>query len=57
MFYGFRLESNPDLPGVVTHSSGNAGQAVAWAAKEAGLKCTIVVPEGTPQVNNLNFNI
>ena len=35
---------------VVTHSSGNHGQAVAWAARQLGLPCTVVVPEGTPQV-------
>jgi len=40
------------MPGVVTHSSGNHGQALAWAAsKEVGdLSCTIVVPKETPQV-------
>lgn len=31
--------------GVVTASSGNHGQAVAYAAREAGLPCTVVVPE------------
>jgi len=35
---------------VVTHSSGNHGQAVAWAARQLGLPCTVVVPEGTPEV-------
>ena len=35
---------------VVTHSSGNHGQAVAWAARQLGLPCTVVVPEGTPAV-------
>ena len=35
---------------IVTHSSGNHGQAVAWAAKQCGLPCTVVVPEGTPAV-------
>ncbi|KAK3848914.1 hypothetical protein Pcinc_044311 [Petrolisthes cinctipes] len=43
-------EKNPDGPGVVTHSSGNHGQAVAYAAKCAGLACSVVVPEGTPKV-------
>jgi len=31
--------------GVVTHSSGNFAQAVAYAAKCAGIKATIVMPE------------
>ena len=31
--------------GVVTASAGNHGQAVAWAAREAGIPATIVVPE------------
>lgn len=34
--------------GVVTASAGNHGQAVAWAAREAGIAATIVVPEGAP---------
>ncbi|XP_067938670.1 serine racemase-like [Watersipora subatra] len=37
-----------DHPGVVTHSSGNHGQALACAANVAGLPCTIVVPKGSP---------
>src|SRR6202162_6386657 len=40
------LEREPDVAGVVTHSSGNHGQALACAARAAGLKTTIVVPEG-----------
>jgi threonine dehydratase len=40
------LEREPDVAGVVTHSSGNHGQALACAAQAAGLKATIVVPEG-----------
>ncbi|WP_433438589.1 threonine ammonia-lyase [Nonomuraea sp. CA-141351] len=36
--------------GVVTHSSGNHGQALAYAAKEFGVPCVVVVPEGAPQV-------
>ena len=34
--------------GVVTASAGNHGQAVAWAAREAGIPATIVVPEAAP---------
>lgn len=36
--------------GVVTHSSGNFGQAVALAAKNLGLKAYIVMPENAPEV-------
>ncbi len=34
--------------GVVTASAGNHGQAVAWAARQAGIAATIVVPESAP---------
>ncbi len=40
------LEREPEVAGVVTHSSGNHGQALAYAARAAGLPATIVVPEG-----------
>ncbi|NUR69531.1 MAG: threonine/serine dehydratase [Hamadaea sp.] len=36
--------------GVVTHSSGNHGQALAYAARAAGIACWVVVPEGAPSV-------
>jgi threonine dehydratase len=36
--------------GVVTHSSGNHGFAVAYAARELGVKATIVVPHNAPAV-------
>ncbi len=35
--------------GVVTHSSGNHGAALAWAAGLRGIKATIVVPENAPR--------
>jgi len=44
------LEGAETVPGIVTHSSGNHGQAVAWAANQMGLPCTVVVPEDTPSV-------
>jgi len=34
---------------VITHSSGNHGQALAYAARRAGIPCTVVVPRGSPQ--------
>lgn len=36
--------------GVVTHSSGNHGQAVAWAARAAGAPAVVVMPEGAAAV-------
>jgi threonine dehydratase len=40
------LEREADVVGVVTHSSGNHGQALARAAQAAGLPATVVVPDG-----------
>ena len=34
--------------GVVAASAGNHGQAVAWAAREAGVKATVFVPQDAP---------
>ena len=34
--------------GVVAASAGNHGQAVAWAAREAGVKATIFMPQDAP---------
>jgi threonine dehydratase len=36
--------------GVVTHSSGNHGAALAYAASIRGIPCTVVMPEDAPQV-------
>lgn len=35
---------------VTTHSSGNHAQAIAWAARETGLRAIIVMPRTAPQV-------
>jgi threonine dehydratase len=32
--------------GIITLSAGNAGQAYAWAAREAGVRATVVMPAG-----------
>ena len=34
--------------GVVTASAGNHGQAVAWAARESGVRATVLMPEDAP---------
>lgn len=36
--------------GVVTHSSGNHGQALAFAARRFGVRAVIVMPDDSPQV-------
>jgi threonine dehydratase len=36
--------------GVVTHSSGNHGQALAYAARRAGIGCVVVMPDVSPRV-------
>jgi threonine dehydratase len=44
------LGSSPDVRGVITVSSGNHGQAVALAARNLGLDCTVVMPGGSNPV-------
>jgi threonine dehydratase len=36
--------------GVITHSSGNHGQAVAFAARALGIPCVVVIPDVAPAV-------
>ncbi|MBI1315944.1 pyridoxal-phosphate dependent enzyme [bacterium] len=40
----------PEIESVATHSSGNHGQALAWAAQQSGRKAYIAVPNNAPQV-------
>src|SRR5688572_19138601 len=35
--------------GLVTVSAGNHAQAVAWAAREVGVPCVVVMPTGAPR--------
>lgn len=42
----FALDANIAVRGVVTHSSGNHGAALALAAQLRGIPCHVVVPEG-----------
>lgn len=44
------LSDDQKKRGVITHSSGNHAQALALAAKLAGIKAVIVMPQGSPQV-------
>ncbi|XP_071810353.1 uncharacterized protein [Asterias amurensis] len=43
-------ESGNEPKGVVTHSTGNHGQALAYAAQLTGVPCVVVVPHDTPAV-------
>lgn len=45
-----RLPEDVRARGVVCHSSGNHGQAVAWVGKHFGIRAVIVMPESTPKV-------
>lgn len=45
-----KLSADQKEKGVATHSSGNHGQALAWAAAQAGVKCWVVMPSNAPQV-------
>ena len=44
------LSDEEKRAGVVAASAGNHGQAVAWAAREAGTHATIFVPEDAPMM-------
>jgi len=45
------MQVNPNelAAGVVTASAGNMGQGAAWAARELGVPCAVVVPEHAPE--------
>ncbi len=44
------LNDDQKAKGVVTHSSGNFGQATALAAKLLNISATVIMPENAPQV-------
>ena len=46
----FSLSEAESRRGVVTHSSGNHGAAVAWAARQRGIRAWVVMPENAAQV-------
>ncbi|KAH7726824.1 aspartate racemase [Aphelenchoides avenae] len=39
----------------ITNSSGNFGMALAWAAGQSSLKCTVVVPDNAPEYKVANI--
>ena len=46
----FSMDEQSLKKGVITHSSGNHGAALAWAAGLRGAPCTVVMPENAPTV-------
>uniref|UniRef100_A0A1I7ZN42 Serine racemase n=1 Tax=Steinernema glaseri TaxID=37863 RepID=A0A1I7ZN42_9BILA len=44
-----KARSSGHVTGVIAHSGGNHGQAVAWAAKQIGVPCVVVSPSTTPK--------
>ena len=46
----FALDDAAARRGVVTHSSGNHGAALAYAAAKRGIACTVVMPDTAPRV-------
>jgi threonine dehydratase len=45
-----KLSPSEKAAGVATHSSGNHGQALAWAAQALGLSCHVIMPNNAPLV-------
>lgn len=43
-----RLPDDARRRGVITYSSGNHGQALAWAARRLGVRAVVVMPETAP---------
>ena len=46
----FALTADEAARGVVTHSSGNHGAALAWAAARRGIPAHIVMPDNAPAI-------
>ena len=46
----FSMDTESLAKGVITHSSGNHGAALAWAAALRGANCTVVMPGNAPIV-------
>jgi len=44
------LPADRRAAGVITHSSGNHAQALAYAARAVGVRCVVVMPEVAPSV-------
>ena len=44
------LDDDAAARGVVTHSSGNHGAALAYAAAARGIRCVVVMPDDAPEI-------
>jgi threonine dehydratase len=44
-----RLSATELQRGVMTASAGNMAQGVAWCARERGIPCTVISPQGAPE--------
>jgi threonine dehydratase len=44
--------TQPEIAGVISATTGNHGQSIAWAATRLGIKATIVVPHGNSPEKN-----
>ncbi len=43
------MQTGVPTSGVVTHSSGNHGQALGWACQALGLPCAVIMPSNAPE--------
>ena len=50
----FSLTEEDAARGVVTHSSGNHGAALAYAAQQRGIPAYVVMPENAPKIKMAN---
>jgi threonine dehydratase len=50
----FSLPAEAAARGVVTHSSGNHGAALAYAARQRGIPAYVVMPDNAPQIKIAN---
>ena len=48
-----RLAPEVRAPGVITYSSGNHAQGVAYAARAMGVKAVIVMPDNAPEIKKI----
>ncbi len=52
LVYFERLANDPQCAGVIGATRGNHGQSMAFAARRAGLRCVVVVPQGNSREKN-----
>lgn len=45
-----RLDAAARARGILTHSSGNHGQAIAWVGQRLGIRAVVVMPDDSPKV-------